>query len=304
MDLQRVWLVAVILGGAACGGPAAPPVVELPPARAPAAQATTAPDAARPDAARPAEDARGFEEFVDLARDARRTRQQPRPRAELITYIQGLESAFAATPRSDPGRPDQMWQLAEGYVELEAAATRGPEVKENPVKAGKIAVAARQAAIKYYSFLHDMYPRACRGAASCDDEVLYHLALEHERAQALDDARKRYLELLQRFPQSRFAPLAYLAFGELFVEEARTDPMKWALAEQAFEEVVRRGPRDEAAWGLARLRLGQAGAGRGQTERAADELRRAAEFADQHPSLPGAAALGAEARRRRAALPR
>jgi TolA-binding protein len=297
MDLRRVWLGAAILGGTACGGPAAPPVVELSPPGAPAAQG-----AAVPDAARLAEDARGLAVFVATARDARRTWQQPRPRGELIAYIQGLESAFAATPRNDPGRPDRMWQLAEGYVELEAAATHGAQAKEEPAKAAKIAVAARQGAIRYYMNLHLQYPQACRGAGSCDDEVLYHLALEQERAQALDEARKHYLELVQGFPRSCFATLGYLAFGELFVQEARKDPMKWPLAEQAFEEVVRQASRDEAAWGLSRLRLGEVREGRRQTERAADELRRAAEFAEQHPSLSGAAALAAEARRRRAAL--
>src|SRR5580698_9806465 len=150
-----------------------------------------------------------------------------------------------------------MRRLAEGYVELESAAFRdktesGMKADEAKAKggspdafraegekAGAVLVAARKQAINYYTNLKNQYPKWCQGnnasdptkSTGCVDEVLYYLAYEYEQANDLDNARKVYLELIQNSPQSKFIPNAYLAFGELFFNEAQGDPSKWALAE-------------------------------------------------------------------------
>src|SRR5262249_15665364 len=148
------------------------------------------------------------------------------------------ESLFGNTGKSSQDRPKLMRRLAEGYVELESAAFRdkteasmkadeakakGGNVagfKEEAGKADKILHASRQAAIKYYTQLKNQYPKWCQHSASdpakstgCGDEVLYYLAYEYEQANQLDDARKVYLELIQSWPQSKYIPNAYLAFG-------------------------------------------------------------------------------------------
>ncbi len=66
-------------------------------------------------------------------RDERRNRLAPKVRQLLVTEIQGLESLYASTPKSSPDRPKLMRRLAEGYVELEAAAFR--DKTENGMKA-------------------------------------------------------------------------------------------------------------------------------------------------------------------------
>ena len=95
-------------------------------------------------------------------RDERRNRLEARSRQLLVTEIQGLESLFQTTPKDAADRPGLMRRLAEGYVELESAATRDKtelsikideakrkspgtvgKLQEESAKADKILVAAR-----------------------------------------------------------------------------------------------------------------------------------------------------------------
>jgi TolA-binding protein len=251
-------------------------------------------------------------------RDERRNRLAPKVRSLLVTEIQGLESLFASTPKSAPDRPKLMRRLAEGYVELEAAAFRdkteagvkADEAKrKNPKsvaglqseagKADKILVAARQAAIKYYTLLKTQYPKWCQTtnasdptkSTGCTDEVLYYLAYEYEQANQLDQARKVYFELIQNWPQSKFIPNAYLAFGELFFNEAQGDPSKWELAEKSYLEVIKYPPPDNKVWGYAHYKLGYVYWNKGDFPRAMIE------YGTQYAQLPNAAQLAVSARR-------
>jgi tetratricopeptide (TPR) repeat protein len=256
-------------------------------------------------------------------RDERRNRLQARARQLLVTEIQGLESLFASTPKSSPDRPKLMRRLAEGYVELESAAFR--DKTENQIKAdeakakggnvdafkgeadkaNKILEAARGQAIKYYTSLKDQYPKWCQNtnaadpakSTGCTDEVLYYLAYEYEQGQKLDDARKVYLELIQNWPQSKFIPNAYLAFGELFFNEAQGDPSKWALAEQSYGEVIKYPAPENKVWGYAHYKLGYVYWNKGDFARALSEFKKTIEYGMQYSSLPNAEQLAVSARR-------
>ena len=257
-------------------------------------------------------------------RDERRNRLAARSRQLLVTEIQGLESLFGSTPKNAPDRPKLMRRLAEGYVELESAAFRdktenqikADEAKrKNPKaaagftgevsKADKILVAARQAAIKYYTLLKNQYPKWCQTtnaqdptkSTGCTDEVLYYLAYEYEQANQLDPARKVYLELIQNWPQSKFIPNAYLAFGELFFNEAQGDPSKWAFAEQSYMEVTKYPPPDNKVWGYAHYKLGYVYWNKGDFPRALTEFKKTIEYGNQYSSLPNAKELANSARR-------
>lgn len=257
-------------------------------------------------------------------RDERRNRLAARSRQLLVTEIQGLESLFASTPKNAPDRPKLMRRLAEGYVELESAAFRDKtegQIKVDEAKrkspgqvanlqaevgkADKILVAARQAAIKYYTMLKNQYPKWCQStnaqdptkSTGCTDEVLYYLAYEYEQASKLDDARKVYLELIQNWPQSKFIPNAYLAFGELFFNEAQGDPSKWAFAEQSYGEVVKYPPPENKVWGYAHYKLGYVHWNKGDFARAISEFKKTIEYSNQYASLPNAKELGNSARR-------
>jgi TolA-binding protein len=212
-------------------------------------------------------------------RDGRRFAN--RSRALLVTQIQGIESIFAATPAGSPDRPAMMLRLAEHYGELEHVAeadkahAAGPEAE----RADRVVRAARNAATRYYQLLTREHPRWCAEhdpePRRCADESLYYLALELERGGDLDHARKAYLDLLQLWPQSRFVPLAYFAFGELFLDEAQRDPSKLELTEQSYSEVLKYPPPGNAVYGYAEYRLGQVYARRGDGGQALEHLQKA-----------------------------
>src|SRR5690606_25343876 len=106
--------------------------------------------------------------------------------------------------------------------------------KQEISKAKAIETSARKSAIKYYQQMVKSY-----SSYSKLDEVLYYLAYEYEQAGDLQNARKTYFDLIEKAPKSTYVPNAYLAFGELFFQEATADPSKWALAEAAYLEVMK-----------------------------------------------------------------
>ncbi len=258
-------------------------------------------------------------------RDDRKARLQARSRTLLVTEIPGLETLFAATKKSAPDRPNLARRLAEGYVELESAANR--EATENDIKAQdakkkgksqdanaaaqasatskKVLEAARKNAIKYYSLLKDQYPKWCQTpnaadaakSQGCGDEVLYYLAYEYEQAKDYDKARKVYFELIQNWPKSKYIPNAYLAFGELFFQDAQGDPSKWSFAEQSYNEVIKYPPPDNKVFGYAYYKLGYVYWNQGDYGKAMTAFKQVIDYGNKYAQLPNATQLATSARR-------
>lgn len=251
------------------------------------------------------------EEFA-AQRDLRTTRLKARARALLIQEISGLENLYRTTPKNSPDRPQLIRRLAEGYVELEAAANRdkinaeiqADEAKKKKQKqsydrarsdsasAGKIVKAARLNAIKYYQRMVREYPRYSK-----IDEVLYYLAYEYEQGGQNDKAREVYLKLIETAPKSKYIPNAYLAFGELFFQEAMADPSQWKLAAQAYEKVTKYPPPENKVFGYAHYKLAYVYWNSGDYARSLDEFREVIEYANAYENLPGATQLRKAARR-------
>ena len=205
----------------------------------------------------------------DAPRDERKSKLQARQRALLFTEIQGIERLFQNTPRNAADRVTLARRLAEAYVELEAAAFRDKTnaemerdnlKKANPQGAGQkqalanqadqVMKSARNQAIRYYTLVKTDYPDYAQL-----DEVLYYLAYEHEQANDYKTARTVYLELKDKRPNSKYIPNVYLAFGELFFNEAQGDPSKWDLAGQAYESVIKYPPPNNKVFGYAWYKL-------------------------------------------------
>ncbi len=215
--------------------------------------------------------------FGSQVRDDRNSHHRPRVLRLLQVEATGLERLFQRTPVGSPDRPPLMRRLAEAYVELAAASTIASPRREQ---------AARQRAIQYYTAVKAQYPNT----TSLDD-VLYYLAMAYERAGALDEARKAYYELIMKAPKSPKIPLAYLAFGELFFEEAKNDPSKWSLAEAALKEVLKYpAPANRAAC-FARARLGQVFQQTGYQSQALAEFQKAQQCAQSYATLPESAGV-------------
>jgi len=244
-------------------------------------------------------------------RDTRKARLQARSRALLITEIQGLERLYRSTPKKSPDRPQLIRRLAEGYVELESAALRdktaadikaqdnkkkkpavAAKARRDASSAKKIVDAARKKAIAYYTLMKNAYPNYSKL-----DEVLYYLAYEYEQAQKLQDARKVYYELIEKAPKSPYIPNAYLAFGELFFQEAQGDPSKWDLAAAAYKEVIKYPPPDNKVFGFARYKLAYVYWNKEQFVDAINEFKKVIEYGNQFANLPNASQLAKSARR-------
>ena len=258
-------------------------------------------------------------------RDERQAKMQKKSRQLLVTEIQGLESLFADTKKTSPDRPKLARRLAEGYVELESAAIR--EATENEIKAqdanrkkdadgakaaaeaaskAKQAIAtARKFAIKYYTLLKDQYPKWCQTpnaqdptkSAGCGDEVLYYLAYEYEQAKDFENARKIYFELVDNWKTSRYRPNAYLAFGELYFQEAQSDPSKWQAAELAYQQVIGSPPPENKVYGYALYKLGYVYWNQGEYEKSVDSFKKVIEYGTKFAQLPNASQLATSSRR-------
>lgn len=255
-------------------------------------------------------------------RDERSARLKPKVRKLLITEIANVERLFKSTPKNDKDRPTLMRRLAEGYVELESSAFRdkveaevkaqelrtkdaakASEAKSTATKSMAVIKTARKNAIDYYKRLKDQYPKWCQdpnapnGQKGCIDEVLYYLAYEYEQAGDLDNARTAYLELTENWKQSRFVPNAFLAFGELYFQEAQGDPGKWPFAQNFYKEVLKYDPPENKLWGYAAYKLGYVFWNRGDYATAIQQFKSVIEFADKYPQLPNAKGLATSARR-------
>ncbi len=249
--------------------------------------------------------------LLDAPRDERKSRLQARQRALLITEISGLESLFATTRKNAPDRPQLGRRLAEAYVEMEAAAFRDKteaEIKRdgfkksNPQAAGqqqtyandaeKVMKLARKKAIENYTLIVADYP-----TYASLDEVLYYLAYEYEQASDLKNARSVYYDLIKKRPDSKYIPNAYLAFGELFFNEAQGDPSKWENALQAYEEVIKYPPPNNKVFGYAWYKLAYVFWNTGQLDKSLNAFKKTIDFGVVHTQLPGAGKLAESARR-------
>ncbi|MDP9033469.1 MAG: tetratricopeptide repeat protein [Myxococcota bacterium] len=257
-------------------------------------------------------------------RNQRQTALKQRVLALLITEIQQLESLLHSTEARSKDRPMLLRRLAEDYVELENAAFREKteaEVKRdelkksNPREAGKQqAIAnsrkttidrARKAAINYYSTLvgdyagapSDTFPKNPPPAYALLDEVYYYLAYEYEQSGDTANARRVYLDLITKTPNSKYISNAYLAFGELFFNEAMGDPTKWDPAKQAYQKVITKPPPENKVYGYAWYKLAYVFWNQGDLPHALDAFKRTIDFGTQFTQLPNAAKLAESARK-------
>lgn len=212
-----------------------------------------------------------------------RVGSKPRSRALLVTELQGLEQLASVTPPTAPDRPQILRRIAEDFVELEHAAKNEGNTS--------MQIAARNKAISTYAELVQEHPNVPQL-----DEAIYYLAVEYEHASDFMRARQTYLALIQKMPASRFVPNAYLAFGEMFFDEAAQDPTKWDLALSAYQRVLRDPPPRNNVYGYAWYKVAWVLRNKGDVDGARDAFNHAIAYATEYWSAPGSAKL-AEASR-------
>lgn len=256
-------------------------------------------------------DVSALEQFAE--RDTRKGAMQTRARQLLIQEITSLERLYKQTPKGSPDHQQLILRLAEAYAELEQAAVRDRIQKDIKVqdmkrkggssaqqtalrreisKAKAMEKAARAKAISYYRRMVAWYK-----TYSKIDEVLYYLAYEYEQGGDMKMARDTYKKLVETAPNSPYVPSAYLAFGELFFQEATADPGKWPFAESFYQKVLGYPAPKNKLWGYAAYKLGYVYWNQGIYDKALDQFKKVINFGKTHASLPNATQLAKSARR-------
>jgi len=238
-------------------------------------------------------------------------RLQARALGLLVTEISGIERLLGGTPVTAPDHVQITRRLAEDYVELESAAfgektraeiQRDSLRKTNPAAAGQqqtivdgrnqIMLSARQKVIETYTTILNQHPQY-----GLLDEVLYYLAYEYEQSNDLVNARRVYYDLIKKKPNSKYIPNAYLAFGELFFNEAQGDPSKWDFAAQAYTEVIKFPPATSKVYGYAWYKLAYVFWNKGELDKALNAFKKTIDFGTSFTQYPGASKLAESARR-------
>ncbi len=246
-------------------------------------------------------------------RDTRKGALQNRARQLLIQEITSLERLYAQTPKGTSDHQQLILRLAEAYAELEQASLRDKIQKDIQVqdckrkkcpasevtnirkeisKAKAMETASRDKAISYYQRMAAWYKKYSK-----IDEVLYYLAYEYEQKGDMKMARDTYKELVATAPNSPYVPSAYLAFGELFFQEATADPTKWPFAEAFYQKVLGYPAPKNKLWGYAAYKLGYVYWNQGIYAKALEQFKQVIEFGKTHAALPNAVQLAKSARR-------
>ena len=207
--------------------------------------------------------------LLDEARDMRPFSRRPRANALLVVEVQALERLQAATAQSAPDYPQIAQRIAEDWFELAYARAQAGDAHG--------ASEARRKAIAEYLILTSGFPSFARL-----DEVIYFLGLAYEIEGEATYARKTYFQLISQHPSSPKIPYAYYAFGEMFFHEAKSDPSKWMLAVQSYQEALKFPDPNLQPWAM--LRIGQAHTQRG------DAMAAKAMFARLKSQYPQSAA--------------
>jgi tetratricopeptide (TPR) repeat protein len=321
---STVALIALSLQACA-GGNGSLPDPPPPPPPTVAVAAAPADDSSRPAAASPAglSSLPAFDLSLSAVTDPRQSRIRQRAVALLVVEIQQLEYLLNASDAGSRDRPLILRRLAEDYVELESAASReatAAELQRDAARASDPREAARQqtlvdsrktlvdrarkAAIDDYTRLVDQYsgqpsqtfPSSPPPAYPLIDEVVYFLGYEYQQAGDRTNARRVYLDLVTRMPNSKFVPNVYVAFGDLFFVEAMSDSSRWDLARGAYVKATDAPPPDNKVYGYAWYKLAYVFWEQGDATHAFDALQRAIDFGTEYAQLPNAAKVADSAR--------
>jgi hypothetical protein len=141
-------------------------------------------------------------------------------------------------------------------------------------------------------------PRSLAVAAGDPGEASYRRGLAHEAAKSFTDARKDYYDVIKSTPQSSFVIPSYLAFGDLFYDEAvGGDPTKYPLASQAYQKAVTVPPPGNRLYVYAWYKLANVFWQTGDFAQSLSAFRKAIQGATSFPQLTGSPDIATGARR-------
>lgn len=243
---------------------------------------------------------------LDEATMRRRANLQRRSRELLEREVQLTATLVRNMQRSDPHRPDALMRLAENLQELSSAANaQGHELDEAIFQARQAnnqrrvqelerqqqqyfqqARNFRQQLIRTFEVLVSDHPQYNRM-----DAVLFYLAFAYQDSNDMTNARRVYLNLIQRFPNSQYVPNAYLSFAEFFFEQGAMEE-----AQQFYNRVIAINTPENQVYGYALYKLAWVYFNLQNYEESLNTFFRVIEYARQHPENPSVAPLLRSAR--------
>jgi TolA-binding protein len=224
--------------------------------------------------------------------------------ALLVVEIGQLE-ALAKQGSAGPDAPHLLRRLAEDYAELEAAGRNisppvavrstlrpgGQDARAAAIIANHRATTdrlCRAASIRYYEALLSNHPSYAERDADS-----YYLAYTYERSGDLSNARRVYSDLISKFQNSHYVPLAHFGLGEIALRESAADPTKLSSARNAYQKATRWPPPANDAYGWAWVRLAQVLERQGDRKEAKTAYTAALAFARQNPIAPVSSGIAA-----------
>ncbi len=243
---------------------------------------------------------------LDEATARRRGNLQRRSEELLLREVQLTATLARNTPRNDPHRPDVLMRLAESLQELSSLENgRGRDLDETIFQANAQHNERRVAELRREQATHLTNARNYRGQLirtfetlvvehnnySRLDEALFYLAFAYQDARDQQNARRVYLELIRRFPQSRFIPNAYLSFAEFFFEQGAMEE-----ARQFYERVVAIDTPENQVRAYAMYKLAWVHFNLSNFDQSLQRFYDVIEYARQHTEVPSHASLMRSAR--------
>jgi hypothetical protein len=264
---------------------------------------------------------------VEISIDRPAPALQKKLETSLMTEIVALEQQLSKTKITSDKHVTIARRLAESYYELErlkqsealdlTTKILNGEKKKDPnvaawktqrTKAEALRDKSQARVTELYQVIidkHDDYAKL--------DEVMYYLAYEYEQQKATDPndkaqikkereskekALSTYLSLIKKRPKSKFVSAAYIAYGDLYFEDALNGKIDWKIPLEAYDRVIQSGePPDNKQWGYAQYKKGFIYWNLGQYKDAVTAFKKAIEFGTKFSDLPKAPQIAEEARK-------
>ena len=233
-----------------------------------------------------------------------------RSRSMIVEEIAALQKVLDAEPSEHAvvsRRLADVYEIVETYqIEVVAPLANRPTKAAEYAKERATYEGYRQHAIIALQSIQERDPNDPKL-----DEALYALAEEHDALRVFEKSsstelqeasaeeelgRQAYFELIKDRPSSSYASWAYVAFGDVFFDDAVAGRVSWDLARDAYQKAIALGPTN-GAYGYAQDRLGFTAWHLDDAKAARAAFGHAVDWTKKYPDAPSAADVGAEAKR-------
>ncbi|MBN2802016.1 MAG: tetratricopeptide repeat protein [Deltaproteobacteria bacterium] len=222
------------------------------------------------------------------------------------------------TPDTDPDKAEILKRLADGYKEMYTAINfmargleedifkakeAGDNQKVKQLKAQQKALdqkgqQVREAAIKAYVKIkdnfsnYDGYDQILFAIAYEIDQMATELTDEKVKAAYRERARQYYQELIRNYPDSKYIPHAWMAFGEYYFHEEKNVDQ----AMKAYQQVVEWGEKDNPNYIIAMYYQAWCLINMQDPKGAIKQFNKVIEYSNSHPSSKEAKSVAKRSR--------